>query len=88
MYIVRLYNVLHVYTIYVYAILCTVSFRLENIRVRFPLSNLKDQTLYAKTLLSSRNVRLASVLPNDVIHTTCFIHENYLSERHKQRNTR
>lgn len=88
MYIVRLYNVLYMYMIYVYAILCIASFRLENICVRFLLSNLKDQTLYAKIILFSRNVQFASVLPNDVIHATCFIHESYLSEQHKQRNTR
>lgn len=68
---------------YVYAF-----FRLENICVRFPLSNLKDQTLYAKTILSSRNVQFVSVLSNDVIHTTCIIHEKHLSEQHKQRDTR
>lgn len=62
MYIVRLYNVLYMYTIYVYAILCIASFRLENICVRFPLSNLKDQALYAKLILSSRNVQFAQRL--------------------------
>lgn len=72
---------------YVYAF-----FRLENICVRFPLSNLKDQTLYAKTILEnwtfSRNVQFVSVLSNDVIHATCIIHEKHLSEQHKQRDTR
>lgn len=86
--IVRLYNVLYMYVMYVYAILCIASFRLENICVRFPLSNLKDQTLYAKTILFSRNVQFVSVLSNDVIHTTCIIHEKHLSEQHKQRDTR